>query len=541
MLFGVGYGLTARMSRGVLFQNSHIGIVWVPNALLVSALILTPRKSWWLVVAVSALAHLIAMQTSTPLWLMAWQIPANTLFAVTAAEVLRRVIGFPLRFESSREVLLYAGLALVFPMLLALIAPAFVLAVAGLGKQFSPPIAFVRIALANVTPLLIVTPAVLLCSAFIRRRPNAFSRRGIEAAVVIGSVIVAGLVALNADAELVRFPWLLILTFPPLIWAAVRLGPTGAATSLVCVAALSVWGASRELGPFVAAAHIDVVLSLQIYWIVICPPVMLLAAAIREREAAESSLHDQRNHLAHVTRIATAGELSGELAHELRQPMQCILASAQAGLKILARDPTDISQMREILDEIVQQDRLASKVVARWRIMMTGGAVSLEPLALPSVVNDAIALTRHTAMRAKVHVQSRIPPDLPRVRGDHVQLLQVLVNLVVNGCESMTNLPVADRVLTLRVERADAHQVNVAVIDSGVGLPVQAADLVFQPFFTTKQTGLGLGLSISRSIAVAHGGRLWAENNDGRGATFHLELPTEVARSERPVPPAKIC
>jgi two-component system sensor kinase FixL len=154
---------------------------------------------------------------------------------------------------------------------------------------------------------------------------------------------------------------------------------------------------------------------------------------------------------------------------------------------------------------------------------------------LASVVNDTIALTRHTAMRANVHVQSRVPADLPRVRGDHVQLLQVLVNLVINGCESMTDVPASERALTLRIERAGPDRIDVAVADSGVGLPVQAADLVFQPFFTTKQTGLGLGLSISRSIAVAHGGRLWAENNDDRGATFHLELPADVARSERSV------
>jgi two-component system sensor kinase FixL len=208
-------------------------------------------------------------------------------------------------------------------------------------------------------------------------------------------------------------------------------------------------------------------------------------------------------------------------------------------LKLLARDPADIAQIREILDEIVQQDRQASNVVARWRTLITGGAGSLEPLALASVVNDTIALTRHAAMRANVHVQSRVPADLPRVRGDHVQLLQVLVNLVINGCESMTDLPAADRTLTLRVEQAGPDLIDVAVADSGVGLPVQAADLVFQPFFTTKQTGLGLGLSISRSIAAAHGGRLWAENNDDRGATFHLELPTDLARGDRRLPQAE--
>ena len=157
----------------------------------------------------------------------------------------------------------------------------------------------------------------------------------------------------------------------------------------------------------------------------------------------------------------------------------------------------------------------------------------LEPLALESVVVDALALTRHAAARARVDVQAQVPSALPRVRGDHAQLLQVLVNLVVNACESMIDVPDADRVLRLRVGRAGPDRLDLSVADSGVGLPAQAQDQVFEPFFTTKDTGLGLGLSISRSIAVAHGGRLWArDNDDDRGATFHLELPTDAGQGE---------
>jgi signal transduction histidine kinase len=233
---------------------------------------------------------------------------------------------------------------------------------------FRPAIAFARVAFANITPLLILTPAVLLAARFRPDSPwNVSRRRAGEAAVIIGAVLAVSGVAFGAGPELARFPWLLILTVPPLLWAAVRLGPTGASMSVLCVAAISMWGATRQLGPFVVPADADVVLSLQIYWIMICLPVMLLSAAIREREVVEAALDDQRNQLARVTRIATAGELSDALAHELRQPMTAILANAQAGLLLLAREPADLPQIREILEDIASQDPQAGEVIARIR------------------------------------------------------------------------------------------------------------------------------------------------------------------------------
>jgi signal transduction histidine kinase len=534
-LVGLAYALGARLSLTLIFHNSQLGLLWAANAVLVSALILSPRRSWVSQCAVVAVAHLLIMHYSTAPWRMAWQISTHLLFAVATTEVMRRWIGFPVRFERGRDVLRYTAIAVTFPVLLSLVSPAFVLSAIGVERVFSPGIAFLRIALANVTPLLLLTPAILLCAQFGQERAYNFLRqRRIEAALVIVSVLVTGAIAFTGP-DLGRYPWLLLLTFPPLIWAAVRLGPAGASLSLVCVASLSIWGAARTLGPFILRVTPDVALSLQIYWIVIGPPVMLLAATIRERESAEASLHEQRSQLTQVMRVATAGEFSMELAHELRQPMQSILANARAGLQLLATRPDDHSLLREILEDIVQQDQQASKVVARLRAAVKGGASKLEPVALESVVSDALALTRHVAEHARVNVQAEIPQALPLVRADRIQLLQVLVNLVANGCESMTAVPNVDRVLTLRVAQAAPDRLEVSVADSGVGLPVGGQDQVFEPFFTTKDAGLGLGLSISRSIAVAHGGRLWAENNEShRGATFHLQLPTALTALSTP-------
>jgi two-component system, LuxR family, sensor kinase FixL len=258
-------------------------------------------------------------------------------------------------------------------------------------------------------------------------------------------------------------------------------------------------------------------------------PVMLLAATVREREVSEAALHDQRNQLAHMQRLATVGELSVALAHELRQPMTSILANAQAGLRLLASAPSNVALMREILEDIVQADKQAANVISRLRSVLRSGDPTFEPVAIESVISDALALTRSTVENAQVTVQVEVPAGLPRVLGDQVQLLQVLVNLVVNGCESMLDVPAADRALTVYVRRAGLDRLEVSVGDCGVGLPVAEEDRVFEPFFTTKSDGVGLGLSIGRSIAGAHGGRLWAENNHGRrGATFYLELPTAI-------------
>ena len=169
----------------------------------------------------------------------------------------------------------------------------------------------------NASAILVVVPAVLLWRQVDVRRVSLISSpQLLEIVAVAVSMLAAGFIAFGTGAEITRFPSLLLLIFLPLLWAAVRLGPLGASTSVLCIAALSVWGTARRLGPFVLLADADKVLSLHLFWLVLWAPIMLLAAAIRERDDATAALHEQRNQLAHVTRAATVGELSGALAHE---------------------------------------------------------------------------------------------------------------------------------------------------------------------------------------------------------------------------------
>jgi signal transduction histidine kinase len=523
-LLAAGYYVAANLGLAFRFQNSQISVVWPANAVLLTAMLLTPRARWWQVLAIASLAHITAMSSVTPAWRMAWQIAANSLFAAATTEVLRRFAELPLHFGNRRQVLVYTVTSVVMTAFLGLITPSFVRAALGFDTTYSAPIAFARAMLSNVTALLLVAPVLLLWAQGRVRVTELSLRRVLEAAVIMLSLLVVGVVEFGSGPEIARFPALLLWFFPLLVWAAVRLGPVGAATSVLFVALLSTLGTARELGPFVMAPGAEQVLSLQLFWIAIGPPIMLLAAVIREREQVEQALHEQRNQLAHVTRVATVGELSGALAHELRQPLSSILANAQAAVRLLDQNPADIHEVREILEDIAREDKHAAAVVSRLRAFLKEGESRFEPLAVESVVRDALALSKSTVDLSGVEVQTYIPPGLPRIWGDPVQLLQVMVNLVVNGCEAMSRTPPSDRRLNLQVTSVGRDQVDVSVSDSGIGLPNGGEDRVFDPFFTTMEHGLGLGLAIGRSIANAHGGRLWGENNLSQGATFHLVL-----------------
>ena len=526
VLAGIYY-LAATLGLGFHFQNSQISVVWPANAVLLAALLLTPRSRWWVVFTTTALAHVAAMAPATPAWRWVWQIAGNSLFMSAAAALLRRYAGLPLRFDGRRQVFTYVAISLGVPVVFALTMPAFVRTLLGLDHATSPGAALLRTTLSNVTALLLVAPVLLLWGQRDLRQLGALTgRRAVEAAAIMASLLIVGLVAFGTAPEFAHFPGLLLWFFPPLVWAAVRLGPWGAVTSVSFVALLSTLGTARQLGPFVLASEAEQVLSLQLFWIALGPPIMLLAAVIREREQAEEALHEQRKQLAHVTRVATAGELSGAIAHELRQPLTSILANAQAALHLLNRERVDLSEVRQILEDITRDDQAAASVLARLRMFLKEGTSRFEPLAVETVVRDALALSKSTVDLSGVEVQTSIAGGLPRVFGDPVQLLQVMVNLVVNGCESMHLTPRLARRLDLYIAPLDPEHVEVLVSDRGVGLPNGGEDRVFDPFFTTKEHGLGLGLAIGRSIVTAHGGRIWAENNHTtQGAAFHLVLP----------------
>ena len=243
------------------------------------------------------------------------------------------------------------------------------------------------------------------------------------------------------------------------------------------------------------------------------------------RKQAEQELHERRGELAHLARVTMLGELSGSLAHELNQPLTAILSNAQAAEHYLAQDAPDLAQVREILADVVAEDERAGEVIRRLRLLLRKGEVQQQTLDVNEVVIEVLKLARSDLTSQGVTVDTALASDLGAIRGDGVQLQQVLLNLVMNACDAMADNVAKDRLLTVRTFSTGEASVRIEVSDVGRGLPAGGAERAFERYFTTKTQGLGLGLSVCRTIITAHGGTLGAANNAGRGATFHFTLP----------------
>jgi C4-dicarboxylate-specific signal transduction histidine kinase len=246
----------------------------------------------------------------------------------------------------------------------------------------------------------------------------------------------------------------------------------------------------------------------------------------RQRNRAAAELLKLQQKLTHLTRVALLGELSGALAHELQQPLTAILCNAQAAQLLTTKEQFDLEPLLEILQEIVNDDKHAGQIIQRLRALLMRGETHFQRVEIADLLRDVLALARGTLMERNVQVQTRIEEGMPTVRGDRVELQQVLLNLVLNACDSMSANAARDRRLEIVVGLANDHDaVRTSVLDCGRGIDRDQLDRVFEPFFTTKEEGLGLGLAISNSIILAHGGRLWATNRSDRGAAFHFTLP----------------
>ncbi|HMD22375.1 MAG TPA: ATP-binding protein, partial [Alloacidobacterium sp.] len=213
------------------------------------------------------------------------------------------------------------------------------------------------------------------------------------------------------------------------------------------------------------------------------------------------------------------------IAHELAQPITATTNNAKASLRWLQRDPPDLTQVRKGTESIIDAGIFASEIINRLRSLYKKAPSKREPVAINEVIGEMVLLLRSEASGYAVSIPTDLTADLPKITADRVQLQQVLMNLMLNGIEAMKE---TGGVLTVKTGRGEGGQVLISVSDTGVGLPAGRADEIFNPFFTTKPQGTGMGLAISHSIVESHGGRLWATSHDGRGATFHFTLPTAV-------------
>jgi two-component system sensor kinase FixL len=254
----------------------------------------------------------------------------------------------------------------------------------------------------------------------------------------------------------------------------------------------------------------------------------------RRRNRNEEAAAREQQQLAHLARVAIVGELSGGLAHELNQPLTSILSNAQAAQQALSREGPDLSEVREILADIVAEDKRAGELIGRLRTLLKRQESVQQAVEMGPLLEEAQSFVRGSFTAHQVTLNATIADELPRVLGDRIQLQQVLLNLLLNACDAVKDCDPADRRIDLeaRVE-PDGSAFHLVVADHGHGIAADGLERVFDAFFTTKPSGLGLGLAICRQIVRAHGGKLWAVHNGEQGAAFHMTLPVLHSLEER--------
>jgi PAS domain S-box-containing protein len=250
---------------------------------------------------------------------------------------------------------------------------------------------------------------------------------------------------------------------------------------------------------------------------------------ITERKRSEQNLQQAQAELAHIARVSTMGELAASIAHEVNQPLAAVVTNANASLRWLGAAEPNVDEARAAINRIVREGNRAADVIGRIRSLLKKAPPHVAAFDINELVNEVLMLTNHEIRRHGVSLRTELAPALPPVRGDSVQLRQVILNLVMNAIEATSAAPGGPRELTVLSQKQPPDAVAVAVRDSGVGIESANIDQIFKPFFTTKSSGMGMGLAIARTAIESHGGRLWATPNSGRGATFQFSVPATNA------------
>jgi C4-dicarboxylate-specific signal transduction histidine kinase len=249
---------------------------------------------------------------------------------------------------------------------------------------------------------------------------------------------------------------------------------------------------------------------------------------VTERRASEEALSKARSELSQVARVTSLGVLTASIAHEVNQPLSGIITNAGTCLRMLAADPPNVEGARETVRRTIRDGNRAADVISRLRALYGKKEPTIESVDLNEATREVLALSLSELQRNRVIVQQELVDDLPLVAGDRVQLQQVILNLLRNASDAMSTIDDRPRDLLIRTEPDDADRVRLSVSDVGIGFEPQATDKLFEAFYTTKDEGMGIGLSVSRSIIERHHGRLWAMPNGGPGVTFSFSVPCKV-------------
>ena len=253
--------------------------------------------------------------------------------------------------------------------------------------------------------------------------------------------------------------------------------------------------------------------------------IVLTAYLVFRSRSAELALRSSQDQLAHLARVTALGELTASIAHEVNQPLAAIVANTDASLRWLAAAPPNVEEARNAVEDVAKDGSRASALIQRVRAMVRKGPPQISPIDVNEAIQEIVALAHAEADRRRAILETELSSELPPVFGDRVQVQQVILNLILNALEATSDRPAGQRRIVIKTAPHAPSEVAISVHDSGKGLP-DDIDRVFETFYTTKPDGMGMGLSISRSIIRGHGGRFWATRNHPQGAVFHFTLPT---------------
>ena len=527
LMVAVGYYLAARLGFALTLQPTPVSTLWPPNALLMAALLLSAPRHWWILIVAALPAHLLAqIQSGVPTAMVLGWFVSNCSEALLGAGLVRYFVREPLRLDNLRS----AGLFLILGALAAPLGSSFL--DAGLVKLIAwgeggywelVRMRFFSNVLAAITIVpLVVTWATVRPQELIAARPKRYA----EVAAVLAGVLTTSFIVFDtAGIDATYAPALYYAPLPFLLWAAVRLGAAGTASSLALMVVLAISGAVQGLGPFAGASPHDTARDMQLFLISVSVPLLLLAVVLEERTRSEREAREQRMQLAHLSRVAMLGDMSGGLAHELKQPLTAILSNAQAAQQFVANKSIGDAELQEILRDIVTADQRASQIISRLGALFKHGEPQVQRLDVNELVREVLTLAHGDLATRGIECTTKLALGPLPIDGDRVQLQQVMLNLILNASEAMGAVNPELRRLSIRTT-STAHYVHVSFADRGPGFAAAAHDKLFEPFYTTKPQGLGLGLSISRTIVTAHRGRLWGSSRPGVGATFFISLPS---------------
>jgi signal transduction histidine kinase len=530
LLVCAGYYVGGIIGIALRFPPSGIATIWPSTAILLGVLLLTPPRTWWvyLLAAIPTHLHLVAyFQPGVPIPVQFVQVGANCVHSVVGALLFRGVSGKPARFDTLGRMSAWVLLAAILSTVIACALAVALLVATNWATDFW--LALRQRVLANVFAIITIPPLIVLTArGELVGAQNPRLPRYVELGILNLALLAVGMLVFGRETPATPNMTALVLApVPFLLWAAVRLGPGGLCTCLLVIAAVSFSNAFAGRGPFVTRSPAENTLSMQIFLLALSVPLMILTAIVEERRRAEEEARREREKLAHALRVATLGELTASLAHEINQPLAAIMANAQAARALMTFSPAGGPPVEDALGDIAVDAMRASQVIQRLRTLVR--KKHFEPVAVDinQLIEDVVGLLHSEIVIRRIVVRFVRAESLPSIRGDPVLLQQVVLNVIVNACEAIDATKAGPRTITIETTRQGASHTAITISDTGVGVKPPELERIFEHFVSGKPQGLGMGLAICRSIVQAHQGRIWASANANAGITMHIEFPVD--------------